>query len=317
MSGARPILSALGGLALVGGGMGYLAFAGPSHGPSRGDDWRPVCAKALSWDAITVERRPDPAAVSETLIYGLDLTTSNAELAQHQLGAVHDHALTLPATTSLAVLLISDDSDRSTTPDLPYESGIATEHVTVEGLPCWPNCPRETLSQQHCADQLSNAVAQETRRLEDGIALQEQSARGIRADRINRWFEAVPQETAASRSTLLRFFAKVAELPVVRRGDSKVTLVVLSDLAESKSHEQRKVQDAAREWQRSGTCPSGNWLPSLAGVNVVLLQSRVADGDRHWGEDWSALLRCAGADVTLHRYSVSIPLSEYLSVAHR
>ena len=55
---------------------------------------------------------------------------------------------------------------------------------------------------------------------------------------------------------------------------------------------------------------------NLEGVEVILLQTFTDRIDAEaWGTRWEAVLGCAGARVTRHRYSPAMPLTEYLGPA--
>ena len=131
-------LSALAGLTLVAAGLGgMMVWQSSSDAEVRAaaearGEWRPSCAARLgpAYAAVapTVQEDPGPP---RTLLFGVDRSPSNLELSDEQMDAVTAYAATTPADTGVGVLLISDRSERSSTPDMPFEAGAPRRSFVV------------------------------------------------------------------------------------------------------------------------------------------------------------------------------------------
>jgi hypothetical protein len=311
---AQP-LAALGGLALGGLLLGGMMWWQSGLEPARTDDWRPACVARMgkAWSAVAPVQEPD-VRPARNVLFGVDRSGSNRELGDVQLDAAVGYAATLPAEAGVGILLITDRSERSTTPDMPFEPGESGARFRAGDLPCTGDCRPASLFEQKCGEQL--AAAQD-RRVAD-LAAEEDARRTAvqeeRALRIHAWRERAGAYAPKPGTSLLGFFAKLADLPPVRRAPESTTVVVLSDL-EPTLHAERKQLDAfAHKYRSSGTCPEVAWLPkAIAGVEVALVQT-VHDGkdaDR-WADRWDAVLTCAGAHVRRHRFSSAVTLAQLL-----
>ncbi len=302
----------LAGLLSVLGGVGGLAWWSSSGAEEDPDEWRPRCTQRLGWDGVDVERASIPAP-GDTVLFGLDRSGSNAAIAEAQLDAALETAAGLDPSFGVSVLLIGERSDDSTVPDFPLEAGRAGETTTVAGLSCWPDCPTDSLFAQRCAEQLDDAVEQRARAVQTDIAVDREAEIEARRERLTAWRPHAEGWAPGKGTSLLRFFDKVADLPVVRDPSARVTLVVLSDLEEARSGERKRVEAMARSIERSGQCPDEG-LPRLEGVDVLLVQSLSAevDGDA-WAGRWSSVLGCTGARVTRHRYGAAVPLPDLVA----
>jgi len=318
-------LSALAGLVLVAGGLaGLMAWQSGADTEARAaaearGEWRPPCAARLGSGYAAVE----PAAKldeepARTLIFGVDRSPSNLGLADQQMDAVVGHAATLPADTAVGVLLISDRSERSSTPDMPFEAATQRRSFVAGELPCGSDCAAaDSLFKKKCLEQIDAAQARRIAALtieEDGRRVTEQERR---AERIHRWREDVRSWTPKPGTSLLGFWAKVADMPVVRRTPERTTVVVFSDLEEARTPERKKIEAFYKEHQRRGTCPEVDWLPrGIGGLDIVLVQT-ISDGidANAWGGRWEAVLGCAGAHVRRHRYTSAVAIGELLGDA--
>jgi hypothetical protein len=315
-------LSALAGLVLVAGGLaGLMSWQSGADAQARAaaearGEWRPPCAARLGTGYAAVE----PAARVEeepprTLIFGVDRSPSNVGIADQQMDAVVAHAATLPAEVGVGVLLISDRSERSSTPDMPFEAATPRRSFVAGELPCGQDCASaDSLFKKKCLEQIDAAQARRISAMsveEEGTRV---AAQERRAERVHQWREEIRQWTPKPGTSLLGFWAKVADLPVVRRTPERTTVVVFSDLEEARTPERKKIEAFYKEHQKRGTCPEAAWLPQgLAGLDIVLVQT-ISDGidANAWGGRWEAVLGCAGAQVRRHRYTSAVAISELL-----
>jgi hypothetical protein len=311
MSQAQP-LAALGGL-LVGGALlgGMLWWQSGLEPAQARDDWRPPCVARLgkAWADFGPTSEPDDRPARD-LIFGVDRSGSNRELADVQLDAAVAYAATLEPESGVGVLLITDRSDRSTTPDMPFEPGQPGVRWRPDSC---PGCVTDSLFQQKCVEQLEAAQARRLAALAAAEEARRTAAQEDRALRIHAWRDRITGDPAPGTS-LLAFFAKVADLPPVRRAPERTTVVVLSDLEASQASERKRLDRFERAYRSSGTCPEASWLPKgLAGLEIALVQT-VRDGiDADlWARRWDAVLTCAGAHVRRHRYSSAVPLRQLL-----
>lgn len=317
-------LSALAGLLVVALGLGGLMTWQASSDTSvraaaeaRGE-WRPPCAQRLGAGYSAI----DPVAQDDdrpprTLLFGVDRSPSNLALADQQMDAVVAHAATLPADTGVGVLLISDRSDRSSTPDMPFEAATPARRFTAAPLPCAPDCTADSLFKKKCLEQIDDAQARRIAALTLAEAQSRDTQQEARAERIYHWREQVRTWTPKPGTSLLGFWTKIADLPVVRRTPERTTVIVFSDLEEARTSDLKKVTQFLKSYQARGACPEAAWLPSgLGGLDIVLVQT-VSDGidAAAWGERWEAVLTCAGAHVRRHRYSPAISVAELLGPA--
>ena len=314
-------LSALAGLVVVAAGLGGLMFWQSSTdtqaraaAEARGE-WRPPCALRLGTAYAAIDPVPHvDDRPPRTLLFGVDRSPSNLGLADEQMDAVVVHAATLPAETGVGVLLISDRSERSSTPDMPFEAATPRRDFTPAPLPCAPGCTADSLFKKKCLEQMDEAQARRVATLELTETQTRQSHQEQRAGRIHRWREQVRTWTPKPGTSLLGFWTKVADLPVVRRTPERTTVIVFSDLEEARTPDRKKVEQFHKQYQARGACPEAAWLPQgLGGLDVVLVQT-VSDGidATAWGERWEAVLTCAGAHVRRHRYSPAISVAELL-----
>lgn len=316
----------LAGLAAVLGAVAALSSLSTGHAEPRAD-WRPPCARHQGWNDVDVEivsdARPRPETGQRTrwVLFGLDMSPSNRALAEVQLEEIAGVMASLPAQVGTSALLVSDRSDLSSTPDLPLQAPVSSPQVQITGLPCWPDCPTESLAAQSCFSQLRQAVeARHAARSSEADATRD-AALATRTDAIDTWrAEVADWHPARPGTSLLRFFDKVADLPPVRRDPAGVTLFLLSDLEEARTSDRRIIQRVMKHHERHGTCPlpgddeSGDELPDLEGLSVVLVQSVQPRVDAtRWAERWQVVLGCAGADVAVRRYSSAVPLRQLVA----
>lgn len=315
-------LSALAGLVLVAGGLaGLMAWQSGADTEARAaaearGEWRPPCAARLGTGYAAVE---PVAQVDETpartLIFGVDRSPSNVGIADQQMDAVTAHAATLPAETGVGVLLISDRSERSSTPDMPFEAGAPRRSFVAGALPCGADCASaDSLFKKKCLEQIDAAQARRIATLSDEEEGRRVAEQERRAERIHQWREGMRSWTPKPGTSLLGFWAKVADLPVVRRTPERTTVVVFSDLEEAGTPERKKIEVFYKEHQRRGSCPEVAWLPQgLGGLDVVLVQT-ISDGidANAWGARWEAVLGCAGAQVRRYRYTPAVTIGELL-----
>lgn len=315
-------LSALAGLVLVAGGLaGLMAWQSGADGEARAaaearGEWRPPCAARLGSGYAAVEPTTKlDEAPARTLIFGVDRSPSNLALADLQMEAVVGYAAILPAAVGVGVLLISDRSERSSTPDMPFEAAAERRSFVAGALPCGEDCvSADSLFKQKCIEQIGAAQRRRVTTLTGEEEARRVSEQEHRAERIGRWREAVRTWTPKPGTSLLGFWAKVADMPVVRRTPERTTVVVFSDLEEARTPERKKIEGFYKEHQRRGTCPEVDWLPrGIGGLDIVLVQT-ISDGiDAHaWGGRWEAVLGCAGAHVRRHRYTSAVAIGELL-----
>ena len=314
-------LSALAGLVLVASGLaGLMRWQSSNDAEVRAaaearGEWRPPCAARLGAGFAAIE----PIARTNlgpprTLLFGLDRSASNLDLADEQMDAVVAHAASLPADTGVSVLLISDRSERSSTPDMPFEAAATRRSFVPGPLPCGDDCSADSMFKRHCLEQIEAAQVGHIATLESDESQQRAVIQEQRAERIHRWREQVRGWTPKPGTSLLGFWTKVADLPVVRRTPERITVVVFSDLEEARTPDRKKVEQFGRDQKKRGACPEASWLPrGLASLDIVLVQTRSdgIDADA-WGERWEAVLGCAGAHVRRHRYSPAISVAELL-----
>jgi hypothetical protein len=306
-------LAAVAGLTTVLGGIGGLSWwSSRSVAAPATHDWRPRCAARLGWDTLEVETTTTSRDEPYTL-FGLDMSPSNEELASTQRDAVIELASGLAPELGTGILLVSDRSDRSSTPDLPLEPPWATEITQVTGLPCWPDCSADSLFAQRCHVQMEEAIGDRVAELEGRLQAQRAEYVHARASRLTSWAAEIESWRPRPGTSLFRFWRKIADLPQVRSSPHTTRVVLLSDLEEAGTRERKLVQRLHRRFLARGVCPDESELPELEGVSIVLLQT-VTDRIQAetWGARWETILTCAGADVTRHRYSPGIPLERYL-----
>lgn len=314
-------LSALAGLAVVAAALGgMMRWQAGSDAEVRAaaearGEWRPPCAARLgsAYAAVEPVLQTDPGP-PRTLLFGVDRSPSNLGLADEQMDAVAAHAATLPSATGVGVLLISDRSERSSTPDMPFEAASPRRGFAPGPLPCGPDCPADSMFKKKCLEQIDAAQARRIAALELAEDQRRAAEQEQRAERIHRWREQVRSWTPKPGTSLLGFWTKVADLPVVRRTPERVTVVVFSDLEEARTPDRKKIEAFATSYRARGACPEAPWLPQgLGGLDVVLVQT-LSDGidGAAWGERWEAVLTCAGAHVRRHRYSPAISVAELL-----
>ncbi|MCB9705075.1 MAG: hypothetical protein H6711_24575 [Myxococcales bacterium] len=319
---AGALAATLAGFTLAAVGVGALALtqgepAAAAPGP---DGWRPPCAQRLAREYreidVSLEAASTEHPARRTVLFGVDRSPSNREVADAQLAAVVDHAKALPLDVEVGVLLISDRSDRSSTPDMPLEPARAIPEASAPPLPCAPNCQPRSLFEQHCYERLEEALEARADALRGEAAALADGARGERAARIDAWHGEALAYAPKPGTSLLAFFTKVADLPPVLRAPSRTTVVVLSDLEEARTGDRKKIDAFYKKYLAHGErCPEVAAIPQgLVGLDVVLLQTHTdgidADG---WGQRWEALLGCAGAHVRRQRYSPAVDLGDYLA----
>lgn len=312
----HPLVAAALGLGAMMAGFGGLTLwsTGAPTPPAAG--WRPACAAQLGLGDVDVVAAPATGAARTTLL-GLDLSPSNRVLADAQTDAVVAYVSALGAEHGTGVLLVSDRSDRSSTPDLPILPAQPARRATVVGPACWPSCPSESLAQQRCAASVQDAAAERVRALDGSLLEQARHHLHERQRSIAAWRADVGAWTPGSATSLLRFWHKVADLPIVRRDPAAVRVVLLSDLQEAGTPERARIERWGRRAEADGACPPARDLPDLSGVEIVLLQTVTDRVDApRWGARWEHLLDCAGARVARHRYSPSIPIAAYLDADH-
>lgn len=316
-------LSALAGLAVVAAALGgMMVWQTSSDGEARAaaearGEWRPPCAARLgpAYAAVTPKASEAPGP-PRTLLFGVDRSPSNLELSDEQMDAVTAHAAALPAEVGVGVLLISDRSERSSTPDMPFEAAVARRGYAPGELPCAPDCTADSLFKKKCLEQIEEAQVGQVAALDADEAARRTGLQERRAERILGWREQVRTWVPKPGTSLLGFWTKVADMPVVRRTPERVTVVVMSDLEEATS-DRKKIERFYKDYAARGTCPEVEWLPQgLGGLDVVLVQT-IRDGidADGWGKRWDAVLSCAGAHVRRHRYTPAIAIGELLGEA--
>lgn len=321
MSQIAQTLAALGGLTLGGALLGGMLYWQSGLEPPASADWRPPCTSRLgpAYAAVEPTRAANPA-LARNLLFGIDRSGSNRALTDIQLDAAVAHAATLGPESGTGILLITDRSDRSITPDMPFEPGDPSHlsPIFLKGeLPCAPDCPPpDSLFKQKCLEKLDAAQELRIAALTEAEAARRTDAQEQRALRIHAWREQVASYTPPPGTSLLAFFKKVADLPPVRHEPDRTTVVVLSDLEPSQSAERKQLDKFYKKYIfNNRTCSDEPWLPKgITGLEIVLIQS-VRDGldaDR-WARDWDAVLTCAGAHVRHHRYSSAAPLIQLLA----
>lgn len=295
------------GLALVG-GLGW------SLAPEVESTADPGCVRNLGLPQQERAVRVHATAAGErTFVLGLDRSPSNAGVARSQLAEALTFARDLPVEDGLGILFVSDRSDRSTTPDLPWEPSSAHEHAVIDPSPCGDRCAPASLFESSCLVQWEAALADRRDALAGEIAARREASRVARNARLDAWASSVADYWPRSGTSLRRFWNKVADLPSVRENPESVTVVLWSDLEEIMTDDRREIE----RWARTATpevCPASPLLPAgLAGVRVILLQT-VGERRRSevWGERWETALRCAGASVTRFRYSASVRVADTL-----
>jgi len=312
----RPVLIAAAGLATVLAGLvGFASWSQSQALDPDPEEWRPPCARALGEEYasidVAVEER---AGRGRVLLFGVDRTPSNREQSNEQLDAAVSLAGSLPIEDGVGILLVSDRSDRSSTPDLPFEPGVSERTVHIPPLPCG-ECLASSLFEQRCIEQLRASLERRAADEESDLAQARANAERERADRIARWQGEISSWWPRPGTSVLGFWRKVVDLPAVRRSPDTVTVVLFGDLQEARTKERRSIERYARAVDAAGACTAGNPLSErLDGVEVVLLQTVVdgIDPDR-WETRWETVLECAGAKVESYRYTPSVPLGEYLA----
>ena len=318
MSGRRAAAWVLAGLVTVSLGLGGVAVLGlATEEAEASDDWRPTCARSLGpgWTTLDVRTEPVPVDDERVVLFGIDRSPSNAEQSDAQLDAAAAYVGALPLDTTYGILFVSDRSDRSSTPDLPIEPAQAGARAIADALPCAPDCSPQTLFEQACHGKVEDALELRTAEVEGSLAQQVDAARADRAERLRTWNARAHAYWPEPGTSLLRFMHKVADLPVVRRDPSKVTVVLMSDLEEARTKDRQALRRFERALARGkGECPAEHPIPEeLAGTHVVLLQTVTDDVDAdRWANTWTEVFRCAGVKATRYRYSPSIPLADFL-----
>lgn len=319
---ASSMIAAVVGFVVAAAGVGALASwqrqqPRPDPGP---DAWRPPCVQRLAADYRDLDAVVESGAgePTHTILFGVDRSPSNHAVADAQLAAVVEAMKSMPLDFGLGVLLISDRSDRSSTPDMPLEGGQGRPRVRAPEAPCgdgvWAACKPRSLFEQQCLERLEDALEGRVDARRAALADDEAAARAERGARIDAWQREALAYTPKPGTSLLAFFAKVADLPPVLRSPAATTLVVLSDLEEARTRDRRTIDDFYRRYQKTGACPEIDGLPrGLGGLEVLLLQTHTDGIDAEaWGQRWEALLHCAGAHVRRQRYTAAIRLEEYL-----
>jgi hypothetical protein len=320
---AAHAASALAGLLVVAAGLGgMMAWQSNTDSDARAaaearGEWRPPCAARLgpAYAAVAPKAVEDPGP-PRTLLFGVDRSPSNLELSDEQMDAVAAYAANTPADTGVGVLLISDRSERSSTPDMPFEAAAPRRSHVAGELPCAPDCAADSLFKKKCLEQIDEAQAARVSELDAldatrGTELQEQ-----RAERILRWREQVRTWVPKPGTSLLGFWTKVADMPVVRRTPERVSVIVFSDFEEA-TKDRKQIEKFHKDYVARGACPEVAWLPQgLGGLDVVLVQT-IRDGidAAGWGARWEAVLTCAGAHVRRHRYTPAIAIGELLGAS--
>lgn len=314
-------LSALAGLVLVAAGLGgMMVWQSNTDSDARAaaearGEWMPPCAARLgpAYAAVAPSAQEDPGP-PRTLLFGVDRSPSNLELSDEQMDAVTAYAATSPADTGVGVLMISDRSERSSTPDMPFETAAGRRRHAAGELPCAPDCAADSLFKKKCLEQIEAAQATRVAALDAGEATRRAELQELRAERILRWREQVRSWVPKPGTSLLGFWTKIADMPVVRRTPERVTVVVFSDLEEARTGDRKLIERFHKDHAARGTCPEVAWLPrGLGGLEVVLVQT-FQDGidAAAWGDRWEAVLTCAGAHVRRHRYTRAISIGELL-----
>jgi hypothetical protein len=312
----RPVLIAAAGLLTVLAGLIGFASWSQSKAPEPDPaEWRPPCARALGQAYASIDVEVDERARrGRVFLFGVDRTPSNRGQSNEQLDAAVKLAGSLPVEDGVGILLVSDRSDRSSTPDLPFEPGVPGKLVRGPELPCG-ECRANSLFEQRCIEQVRAALEQRTVDRQAALDQAREQAARERADRLARWQGEVSTWWPRPGTSVLGFWRKVVDLPVVRRSPGTVTVVLFGDLQEARTRERRAIERYARAVADAGACTSENPLGErLDGVEVVLLQT-VVDGidPRRWEARWQTVLECAGAKVESYRYTPSVPLAEYLA----
>jgi hypothetical protein len=307
-------LAALSGLLLGGALLGGTIWWQSTLEPPPQADWRPPCVARLgkAWAAVQPTAAPDPRP-ARNLLFGVDRSGSNGELSDTQLDAAVAYAANLEPQHGVGILLITDQSDRSTTPDMPFEPGSPGQVFRPGPLPCGPDCAPDSMFAQKCGEQLEAAQDRRVASLTADEADRRTRQQEDRAVRVHAWRERAAAYKPKPGTSLLGFFAKLADLPPVRREPERTTVVVLSDLETTQHAERKQIEAFDRKYRSSGTCPDVDWLPrGISGLEIVLLQTVRDKGAEAWASRWDAVLGCAGAHVRRHRYSSAVPLDQLL-----
>ncbi len=309
---------ALAGLVLVGASLtGLMAWqtAHDAAATANAGDARPPCATRLGPGYATISPEVHTLeTAAPTVLFGVDLSPSNLDLSATQLDAARDYAVALPSSEAVGILLISDRSDRSSTPDMPFEPALATQTITPGQLPCAPNCNPDSLFHRKCFEQIEADQARRAAALKTDLDRELKTLHDQRAARITAWRAKVSDWKPRPGTSLLAFWAKIADLPVVRRSPESVTVMVFSDLVEARTSDRVAVEKFQRQFDATGTCPTAAWIPEgLSGLDIVLVQT-VTDSPQiaAWAQRWDTLLTCAGAHVRRHRYSPATSIAEIL-----
>lgn len=308
-------LAAVSGLLLGGALLGGTIWWQSTLEPPPSTDWRPACVARLgkAWSAVQPTAEPDPRP-ARNLLFGVDRSGSNGELSDLQLDAAVAYAANLSPEHGVGILLITDQSDRSTTPDMPFEPGSTGQLFRPGPLPCGADCKPDSLFAQKCSEQLEAAQDRRVAALTAAEGDRRTRLQEDRAVRVHAWRERAAAYKPRPGTSLLGFFAKLADLPPVRREPERTTVVVLSDLETTLPAERKQLEGFERKYRSSGTCPEAEWLPrGISGLEVALVQTvRTGKGADAWASRWDAVLTCAGAHVRRHRYSSAVPLDQLL-----
>lgn len=303
------------GVALLAGGA--WALRGVASATPTARDSRPSCVQALGPEFRELDVRDgEEDRTGRTYFVGVDRSPSNRELAAEQLDAAVRFVGSLPATDAASILFITDRSERSSTPDLPELPRHPGGAVEVPALPCG-TCEAASLFEQKCREQLSHALVERAAERRAQLRGEARQAKAERFEIVKAWQARVEDWWPRPGTSILGFWRKVADTPVVRRTPQEVTVVLLGDLEEARTRSRRDLERYAAAVRRGGgQCLGGNPIPSaVAGVEVVLLQTMVDGVDaRRWAEIWETALVCAGARAVRYRYSSGAQLRPYLEL---
>src|SRR5690606_4439767 len=161
---------------------------------------------------------------------------------------------------------------------------------------CGAACSPSSLFEKSCWEQWEAALEDERQTVAEELTAERQASHGLRSERLDAWVAEVQDYWPAPGTSLLGFWQKVADLPVVRRSPASVTVVLWSDLEEERTTDRKRLQTLVRAQASGDACPDESPIPpALAGTRVVLLQSK---GEREaaldWASWWERALGCAG-----------------------
>jgi hypothetical protein len=270
------------------------------------DDWRPSCVRALDTrlQAIDVSTRvaPNPPAL---VVLGLDRTSSNDQAYADQVRKARQWLATQPADTSVAVLQIDGKSDDSSVVDFFWHAQPSVKIGTPKA--CDEGCRTHSIYEQTCVKSLDRALRKREEEVvahHDALRKQHLSDRARAFDQHFTRLEGIPR---ANQTSVIGFWRKLADFPPLR-ASTQVQVIVLSDLIDThlEIHRFLAAQSA------NVACEKSSPIPTFKRVQIALLQNRNDPEISTVGRTWQRALSCAGADVTLARWTPALDIGDYL-----